>query len=145
MLCISCFHHFTELLEILRGLEASLRPGGTLLVVNIGESSNLPLFTNAEKSFGASKSNFKKRITAMLQKADFEVEVSEEKIYVGLKKSQWYEMLRGRFQSTLSELTDEEIEDGIRELDTGKLKGLGFEDEVKLHYSYDILKATKRY
>ena len=81
----------------------------------------------------------------MLRKANFEVEVSEEKIYVGLKKSRWYEMLRGRFQSTLSEFTDEEIEDGINELETGKLKGLCLEDEVKLHYSYDILKATKRY
>ena len=144
-LCICCIHHFAELLEIFRGLEASLRPGGTLLVVTTGKSSNLPLFTNAEKSLGASTSNFKERITAMLRKANFEVEVSEEKIYGGLKKSRWYEMLRGRFQSTLSEFTDEEIEDGINELETGKLKGLCLEDEVKLHYSYDILKATKRY
>jgi len=145
VLCISCIHHFTEPLEILRGLKVSLRPRGTLLVVNIGKSSNLPLFTNAEKSFGAFLSSFKERITAMLQKADFEVEVSEEKIYVGLKKSQWYEMLRGRFTSNLNEFTDEEIEDGIRGLETGRLKGLCLEDEVKLHYSFDILKATKRY
>ena len=53
--------------------------------------------------------------SACLRLAKFEVEVTEQNIDFNVTKSKWYDMLRGRFISGLTELTDEEIEEGIDE------------------------------
>lgn len=41
-------------------------------------------------------------------------------------------MLRGRFNSNLTELTDQEIEEGIDELEREKLKDLKPEDDISI-------------
>ena len=141
VLCICSMHHFTQPMKFLRGLKAHLRTGGALLVVTTGLPTSFPFFTKAENAFG--KITFsKERVTAMLRDANFQVEVSEEKFLLGMEKSRWYKMLRGRFQSSMSEFTDKEIEDGIDELEEGKLKGLSLHDDVQIHYSFMVFRAT---
>ena len=143
VLCIGSMHHFTQPVKIFRGLKAHLRTGGELLVVNADVSTSFPFFIKAENAFGEVIEKFsKERVTAMLREANFQVEVSEEKVLLGMEKSQWYKMLRGRFHSSLSEFTDKEIEDGIDELEEGKLKGLSLHDDVLIHYSYMVFRAT---
>lgn len=144
VLCLSSLHHFSRPVEVLKGLRAHLHPSGELLVVRAGKSTRLPHFSKAEQNYRDIVENYsKERITAMLREADFEIEVSEEKIIWIVKKSRWYEMLRGRFQSTLHEFTDEEIEEGIVELENGKLKGLKLDDDVEILYIYLVFRATK--
>ena len=72
------------------------------------------------------------------------MEVTEEHIDVNLTKSKWYHMLRGRFNSNLTELTDEEIEEGIDELERGKLKDLNPEDDISISGTLLVFKATKK-
>ena len=143
VLCICSMHHFTQPVKIFRGLKAHLRTGGELLVIRAGVSTSFPFFTKAENTYGkVLEKCSKERVTAMLREANFQVEVSEEKVLLDMEKSRWYKMLRGRFQSSMSEFTDNEIEDGIEELEKGKLKGLGLHDDVEIHYSYMIFRAT---
>ena len=144
VLCICSMHNFTQPVKIFRGLRAHLRTGGELLVVRAGVSTSFPFFIKAENAFGEVMEKFsKERVTAMLREANFQVEVSKEKVLLqGMEKSRWYKMLRGRFQSCMSEFTDKEIEDGIGELEKGKLKGLSLHDDVQIHYSYMVFRAT---
>lgn len=136
-------HHFTEPVKIFRGLKAHLRTGGELLVVRAGVATSFPFFTKADNAYGEVMEKCSKEpVTAMLREANFRVEVSEEKVFLGIEKSRWYKMLRDRFQSSMSEFTDKEIEDGIDELEEGKLKGLGLYDDVEIHYSYMVFRAT---
>ena len=139
VLCICSMHHFTQPVKIFRGLRAHLRTGGELLVVRAGVSTSFPFFIKAENAFGEVMEKFsKERVTAMLREANFQVEVSKEKVLLGIEKSRWYKMLRGRFQSSMSEFTDKEIEDRIGVLEKGKLKGLS----LHIHYSYMVFRAT---
>lgn len=53
-------------------------------------------------------------------------------------------MLRGRFNSNLKELTDQEIEEGIEELERGKLKDLKPEDDISISGTLHVFIATKK-
>ena len=79
----------------------------------------------SRESYGGYLFGERKEITsACLRLAKFEVEVTEENIDFNVTKSKWYDMLLGRFICGLTELTDEEIEEGIDELQRIKLKDL---------------------
>ena len=144
MLCIMCIHHFSQPVEILKGLRAHLHSGGQLLIFVIGKSTRLPVFSKAEETFrGIAKTYKKEGITATLREANFAVEVVEEKLNYIVKKSLWYDMLRGRVYSNLRKLSDEEIEDGIIELEKGKLKGLSLDDDVEIPNTLFVYRATK--
>ena len=106
MLCIGTMHHFTQPVEIFRGLKAHRRTGGELLVVKAGEPTSFPFFTKAGNAFSELMEKFSKEsVTAMLQEAKSQVEVSEVNLFLRVEKSRWYKMLRGRFHSSLSEFT----------------------------------------
>ena len=57
-----------------------------------------------------------------------------------LSKLSWYKSLRGRYASPLSQLTDEEIEEGIHELE-GKF---GAEEILKFDLDIIVIILTKR-
>ncbi|KAL9988676.1 hypothetical protein ACROYT_G003150 [Oculina patagonica] len=142
-ICIGAAHHFTDPVKIYRGVEAFLSPGGVFLVVQVGEYL-YPWFTKTENRIGAFLGERKENTSSLLRLANFDVEVSEEKIEYTVTKSQWFDMLRGRFHSTLRELSDEEIEEGIDELEKGKLKGLKLDDDVSMSCKLLIFTAKKK-
>ena len=47
-------------------------------------------------------------------------------------KSFWYKRLRGRVFSTLETMTDEQIEEGIAEIERTKLSGLSMDEEFQI-------------
>ena len=57
-----------------------------------------------------------------------------------LSKLFWYKSLRGRYASSLSLLTDEEIEEGIRELESK----FGAEEIFKFDLDIVVIIVTKR-
>lgn len=144
MLCVGSFHHFSQPAEVLKGLRSHLLPGGELLVVGVDASTQLPLFTKAEeKNRNIIDSYSEECISPLLGEADFKVEVLKEKATWILKKSMWYEMLRGRFLSSLSQLSDEEIEEGIIEMEKGNFKNLKLHDDFEIPFTHIVFRATK--
>ncbi|XP_078342642.1 uncharacterized protein LOC144628413 [Oculina patagonica] len=141
--CIGAAHHFSDPIKIYRGVEAFLSPGGVFLVVQVSEYF-YPLFTKSANRISTFVSERKENTASLLRLANFDVEVSEEKIEYSVTKSQWYDTVRGRFHSTLRELSDEEIEEGIDELEKGKLKGLKLDDDVSMSCKLLIFTAKKK-
>lgn len=60
-----------------------------------------------------------------------------------VKKYKWYDMLRGRFHSTFRELSDEEIEEGIDELNKGILQHAKGDDDIPISMNLFIFIAKK--
>ena len=142
-MCIATSHHFTDAVKIYRGVESILSPGGVFLFME-GSDFSFPWFTKVENRMGTFFGERKEITSACLRLTKFDVEVTEEHIDVNLTKSKWYHMLRGRFNSNLTELTDEEIEEGIDELERGKLKDLNPEDDISISGTLLVFKATKK-
>ena len=141
--CVGVAHHFADPVKIYRSVEAFLSPYGVFWVVQVGEYL-YPWFTKIGNGIGAFLGERKEETASWLQLAKFDVEVSEEKVDYSVKKSQWYDMLRGRFHSTLEELSDEEIEEGIDELEKGKLKDLKLHDDIHISCKLLVFTARKR-
>ncbi|KAJ7356330.1 hypothetical protein OS493_025439 [Desmophyllum pertusum] len=116
-MCIGAAHHFGDPVKIYRSIESCLSPSGVLLVELVKDATNTPLFTKAEKGIDALVVGLEENTCAWLRLANFDVEVLEERMDYSVTKSKWYDMLRGRFYSSLRELNDVEIEEGIDELE----------------------------
>ena len=142
-ICIGAAHHFTDPVKTYKGIEAFLSPGGVFWVVQVGEYI-YPWFTRSGINIKAFVGRRKEGTASLLRAANFDVEVSEEKIDYYVKKSQWYEMLRDRFHSSLRQLSDEEIEEGIGELENGKLKDMKLSDDVCMTCILLIFTAKKK-
>ena len=135
-------HHFADAVKIYRGVESILSPGGVFLVMEGGEFT-FPWFTKVENRMGAFFGERKEITSSCLRLTKFDVEVKEENIDFNVTKSKWYDMLRGRFHSSLTELTDEEIEEGIDELQRGKLKDLKPQDDISISCKLNVFIARK--
>ncbi|KAL9988682.1 hypothetical protein ACROYT_G003156 [Oculina patagonica] len=142
--CVDAVHHFHDPLKIYSGVEAFLSPGGVFLVVQVGEYF-YPWFTKIANCISTFLAERKENTSSLLRLANFDVEVSEEKIEYSVTKSQWFDMLRGRFHSTLREPSDEEIEEGIDELEKKKLKDLKLDDEIPISYKVLVFIARKKF
>lgn len=142
-MCVATPHHFVDAVKIFRCVESILSPGGVFLVMEAGEFT-FPWFTKVENRMGAFFGERKEITSAFLRLAKFEVEVTEENIDFSVTKSKWYDMLRGRFISGLTELTDEEIEEGIDELQRVKLKDLKPQDDISISCTLLVFIARKK-
>ena len=143
-MCVATSHHFADPGKVFRGVEAFLSPGGVFLVLQMREYTFIPWFKSAENRIGSFLGELEETTSSCLLLANFDVEVSEEKVDYNVTKSQWYDMLRGRFHSTLRQLSDEEIEEGIDELERGKLKGLKLHDDICISSKLHMFKAKKK-
>ncbi|KAJ7356297.1 hypothetical protein OS493_025406 [Desmophyllum pertusum] len=143
VICTGTAHHFGDPVKIYRSIESCLSPGGVLVVELMSDATNTPYFTKAENANDALLGEFKENTCAWLRLANFDVEVLEERMDYSVTKSKWYDMLRGRFYSSLSELNDMEIEEGIDELERGRLKDLKLQDDIRFSCTLLIFIAKK--
>ena len=144
-MCVGTSHHFADPVKVFRGVESFLSPGGVFLVLQMGaEYTFVPWFKNAENRISPVLEELEETTYSCLRLSNFDVEVSEEKVEYNLTKSQWYDKLRGRYHSALTQLSDQEIEEGIDELERGKLKGLKLHDEICISYKMHVFKAKKK-
>ncbi|KAJ7394686.1 hypothetical protein OS493_000511 [Desmophyllum pertusum] len=142
-ICTGAAHHFGDPVKIYRSVESCLSPGGVLVVELMSDASDTPFFTRAENANNSSLVGLKENTCAWLRLANFDVEVLEERIDYSVTKSKWYDMLRGRFYSSLRELNDVEIEQGIDELERGKLTDLKLQDHIHISCMLLIFIAKK--
>ncbi|KAJ7356331.1 hypothetical protein OS493_025440 [Desmophyllum pertusum] len=147
VMCIAAAHHFGDPVKIYKSIKSCLSPGGVLVMELLKPEANntYPFFTKAEKGLDTILVGAKENICTCLRLANFDVEVLEERMDFGVTKSKWYDMLRGRFYSSLRELNDVEIEEGIDELERGKLKDLKLQDHIVISNTFNIFIAKKEH
>ena len=128
VMCVSAVHHFREPLRVLQGLKESLSTEGLFLIVTRPPNTPLPFFRAALDVFATSLAG--DVLLSLITDAGLQASVSTVPVTFHYPKSQWYEMLRGRFMSCLDPFSDEEIEQGIEELEEERFKGVGQDDII---------------
>ena len=127
-------HHLVDVTAALQCISQLLPVGGKCIIC-FRVNPTLPFFKAAYEQFICEKYSRKK--VEMLQFCPQNPNVSSTILDVPLKynipKYQWYQMLRNRFQTHLDAFSDEEIEDGIQELEKINFKDIADSDMIAIH------------
>ena len=139
-----CIHHLPEPSSVFKNMERSLRPNGLCLIVSMRSISCYKRFAEEIGIDAEYLSPEEVHATRkMLEEANFDVSTSLVELPLKLKKAKFYNMLRGRFMSSLYSLTDEQIEKGIDVLKQGEFGRIEGNEEIESILKNVIIKATK--
>ncbi len=109
-------HHIRDREEFWKNIHHQLPPTGKLLIITRPQHIAFPFFDAAKEAFAANQPPHDVLVSE-LQKGGFSVETQCRSHTFTLPKQQWYLMLRHRFMSDLSHFSDQEIEEGIDEIE----------------------------
>ena len=110
------------------------------MIVRATEST-FPMWKALKEKFApVSEEKFKE----YLDRAGFNVRMTTEVGTIKMTKHDWYGKLRNRVFSTLYEFSDEEIEEGLKELDQDWFPGKEESDVVDIRDSLVFYIATKQ-
>ena len=112
---IHCFS-VPDQLRILHASHRVLAQGGLGIIMIMPPVAEMPLFRKAHEVFTKYNQDFRE-IDVTLKEVGFETQIEYFRYPVELSRSQWFQMLRERFMSSLQPISDDEIEQGIKELD----------------------------
>ena len=137
-------HHLVDVTATLQRISQLLVVGGKC-VICFRVNPTLPFFKAAYEQF--IKKEFSRKKVEMLQFCPKNPNASSTILNVPLNynipKYQWYQMLRNRFETHLDAISDEEIEDGIRELEETKFKDMADSDMIAIHDVCTFLVISK--
>ena len=140
VLAIFSAHHFVDPDAVYKGIVRSLRPGGSFIQVDALSASH-PMFKMAANTLSA---HFKKVSDKeqSLRGLNLQGKMSQEEYTYpqSVTKSKLYEMFRCRYMSMFYPLSDEQIEEGIKELENETLKDV--KDDEYINYNY-VVRITK--
>lgn len=109
-------HHIDDRARLFADLFARLRPGGRLLLVHIPPVIEYPLFKAAlERSLWWHANP--DELVRLLEEAGFTVERDAFEHRHRLPRETYFRMVHGRYMSMLSSFTEQEIEDGLAEME----------------------------
>ena len=117
MLLKEVIHHIGEREIFWKNVYYTLPSRGKLLIITRPQRVAFPFFDAAKEAFARNQPPHE-TIETELQKSEFYVTTQYRSHTFTLPKESWYEMLRHRFMSDLSVFSDEEIEEGIREIES---------------------------
>lgn len=132
-------HHVEDKDLLFRNLFERLSPGGRLLLVHVPPELDYPLFQKAlerVRNWHADPED----LNRTLGNAGFQVAHEYLKYHHSIPKHKYINMVRTGYMTVLSSFSDEEIEEGIKEMETN-LAGkeiLEFEDH------FDFILASKK-
>ena len=113
---VCCVHHFEDPNTVFTNLAKHMPSDGVCFLLEYPPETTLPWFKAAEKAF-SSIGNRLTEIQALAECKGFKCRVVTGMEPVEMEKSLWYEAIRKRSSSALRSFTDEELEEGIRELE----------------------------
>jgi ubiquinone/menaquinone biosynthesis C-methylase UbiE len=121
-------HHVQDQSAVLEGLTRLLTPGGRLLVVMLPTRIDYPLFADALELFERLQPD-PADVAADMRQAGLQAEVTYDSFPLSFSKERYLAMVGSRYMSLLSNFDDEQIEQGIAEIDA-RYPGdqLGFPD-----------------
>lgn len=115
-----CSHHFTDSRELVFSkLSEALPQGGLILIIDRQREPALPLFQKALEKHRQAHANdlCSEQYSILAQPLGFVVNSNDMVLRYTVTKQLWYRTLRERFISYLYWFTDEQLEDGIKELE----------------------------
>ncbi len=109
-------HHVTEREALFKNLFEKLPSGGRILLVHVPPELDYPIFERAlEKAKGWHA--HPDDLEAQMKNAGFKVERDILIHRHQLKKNHYFDQIRSRFMSVLHHFSDEEMEEGLREME----------------------------
>ena len=136
-----CAHLFTNRVDTFRKVYQCLPDDGVLLLMQRSTQCGFPMWKDLKERFTpASVEEFETSLT----RAGFTVTMTIETGLSRMTKREWYGKLRGRIFTVLSEFSDKEIEDGIKELDQEWFPEKTEDDSVEIKDNLVCFTATKK-
>ena len=141
ILIIGCAHLFPDAQETFHKAYKYLPADGVLLLIQRSSVCSLPLWQEIKKYWvGTSVDEYK----SFLERAGFNVTVTIEVGTTEMSKGKWYHKLRRRVFSALHEYSDEQIEEGLRELDQECFPGTKESDGIEIKDKIAYFTAKKK-
>jgi len=111
-------HHFANPVDVYEGIIRSLRPGGILLLLMTMKNGH-PIFKTTIKVSGTyfDLVNDSQKLLKELDRGDIRISEHEVTLTEAMTKSTLNDSLRRRYSSVLNHLTDEQIEERIKQLE----------------------------
>lgn len=116
MLFKEVIHHIPERENVWYNVYNALPPSGKLLIITRPQRIAFPFFDAAKEAFARNQPPHE-AIEEELKTCGFEIATVRRSHTFTLQKESWYEMLRHRFMSDLGVFSNEEIEEGICEIE----------------------------
>ena len=137
VIAVFCTHHFVDHDAVYKGIFRSLRPGGIFVQFDT-ISDGHPKFKMAVEKWSTHSQKASER-KKFLREIMFQGKFTKKEICSpwSVTKSKLYEMFRSRYMSIFHQLSDEQIEEGIKELESETLKDV--KDNELINCSYVIL------
>ena len=108
-------HHISDKQKLIANLFNRLNVGGMLLLILLPPTIEYPLFESAKKRYEELQPHYQK-LENIFEQIGFQTEVSFIKYPLSLDKDKYFRMVESRYMSLLSMFSDEEIRQGINEM-----------------------------
>ena len=143
--CAYAIHHIPNAMEVLHEI-CNVMPAGGISVIVTRFNPTLPYFSKAYDVF------MNETVTQLSIKfLQFSPKISHVKANIvkvsipyEMTKGEWYAALQSRYQSHLLSFTDEEIEEGIQELEKTKFNTVKDTDIITIEDELTLLILTKK-
>lgn len=137
----TCVHLFPNTQETFQRAFDYLPENGLLVVIARSTKCTFPMWEALKERFTPMPLPLYKEY---LERAEFKVTMAIESHTTEMAKCKWYDKVRRRIFTTLSEFSDEEIEKGTRELDQSWFHKKKEKDLVGIKDTLVFFTATKR-
>ncbi|KMP10542.1 hypothetical protein UR09_05835 [Candidatus Nitromaritima sp. SCGC AAA799-A02] len=131
-------HHVQDKGKLFHNLFERLSPGGRLLLVHVPPELDYPIFEKAlerARNWHADPGDLRQS----LAKVGFQVTHEHLKYPHSISKEKYISMVRTGYMTVLSSFSDDEIEEGIREMETN----LSGKDTLEFEDHFDFILACK--
>jgi ubiquinone/menaquinone biosynthesis C-methylase UbiE len=134
----SSIYHIGDRKQVLEAMHQKLPVGGKILIITSSDNVlSFPL-SRRVKSYLQSQSSSLGDLFNELKATPFKMSINNMHYSFNISKEQWLKMVRGRFISTLSKFSDNEIAEDIDEL-RNDLKS----DDLKIDVNYYFITLEK--
>ena len=132
-------HHLLDKKKTFMALYKHLQPGSMCVILAGEKKTSLPLWKSLREDFIKDM-----HIKAEdLESCGFETTLTNVEVIGRVTKEQWYEKIRSRIFSKLWEMSDEELEAGITEIDNTLFSDVDIHEEISIKHDLRCIVAQK--
>ena len=109
-------HHIVDKERLIKNVTKRLNPGGKILTTGLPYRLEYPLFEKALKTFQDLYYKGESSVDLFLE-LGFEVKLKYVRYPISIEKRKYFNMVKNRYISTLLNFSEQEIEDGLKEIE----------------------------